>query len=157
MNRKIIKIIICTIVSLPLVYFALLYYTFSNFNDENMNYYYPSPDKRYTAVVSENESDYFIHIKPEITKEYFEECVSIGEVPKEEKFFSKYAYGKNGSLVIEWEKEHYNLWIWSGDIGLYLIRKNGTSWEEFPYDEVKSEIDINSMPEQIREKCEKWF
>ena len=75
----------------------------------------------------------------------------------EEFFFSKYAYGKNGSLIIEWERENYNLWVWSGDIGLYLIRKGDSAWEEFPSSETKSEISIHEIPQRILKHVENWL
>lgn len=157
-NKSKIKLVIFagSVFAMSLICASLPF--FMNCKLSNIEYYYPSPDGRYTAVISENDFDYFVHIKPEITLEYLEQSIENEKNPnKEEIFFSKYAYGKNGSFIIEWEKQNNILWIWSGDIGLYIIRKKETFWEELPYSEIQSEIDINNMPENIRKTVGKYY
>ena len=153
---KIIMIALSFVLGLSLVLCAVSFLCFIN-NPCDMNYCFPSPDKKYTAIVSENNSDYYIHIRSIIREEELFDAIEGNLARNEEFFFSKYAYGKNGSLIIEWERENYNLWVWSGDIGLYLIRKGDSAWEEFPSSETKSEISIHEIPQRILKHVENWL
>lgn len=116
----------------------------------NMKYYYPSPNKKYTAIVSETNCEYFVHIKTSVVENDL--CLLYEEKKsrKEDIFFSKYSYGKNGTFIIEWEKENDNLWIYSGDIGLYVIQRFENGWQEFSYHEIQNKIDVKNIPEKIK-------
>ncbi|MBP5452738.1 MAG: hypothetical protein J6Y16_10925 [Treponema sp.] len=61
---------------------------------------------------------------------------------------------KNGRFIIEWEKSANNLWIWSSDIGLYVIMEKDGTWEEYLYSNIKNQIDVNNIPDEIRKYAE---
>ena len=52
-------------------------------------------------------------------------------------------------VVIEWEKSANNLWIWSSDIGLYVIMEKDGTWEEYLYSNIKNQIDSSNIPDEI--------
>ncbi|MBP5443466.1 MAG: hypothetical protein J6Y60_09505 [Treponema sp.] len=154
--KKVIKWVIITISSIAvlwLIAFSAFFLTLNYSRPSDKNYFYPSPDKQYTAVLSENNLNYYVHIKPETTEKDLTDLINGKEV-KKEYFFSRNAYGKNGRFIIEWEKSANNLWIWSSDIGLYVIMEKDGSWEEYLYSKIKNQIDSSNIPDEIRKYAE---
>ena len=151
-NNQTICIIIlsCLVILLGIIVLLLCIANF--YSHSNITYYYDSHDKRYTAVISENTSNYYIHIEPRYTEEDIKELIQTKQSLHKEKYFSKYSYGKIGGLIVDWEEHNNTLWIWSGDIGIIVIQEKNGSWCERGFEEIEEQIYLEDIPDKIRMK-----
>ena len=147
-------IIISSVTGVILISFLIIKQIFfpSRFFSD-IDYFNDAPDGMYTAVISENKCNYYVHIRPKITGDVLVEIFNNKSHNEEKCFISEYSYGKVGDIIVEWEKNKDVLWIWSGDIGLNMIQKKDGLWEEHFYHDVQNEIDSSSIPQKIKQRA----
>ena len=137
--------------------FMIIILTVSQLIHPTMKYidiecFYPSPDGKYMAVISENKYNYYVHIRPEITEDVISDLINKNQKEKGS-YISKYSYGKNGDIIVEWEEEDEILWIWSSDIGLNIIQRKDELWEENFYSDIKNTVIKSHIPDRIRHRA----